>query len=570
MMMSLSHCLLLFLVLTFWSGASALDDADAGGRPHQRSIRTNRQEEASQEQEDPLSSSSSSASSVSFRTTVPHPEDVTYGAVGTVTAVDGGAAVVPVSLPVPAAVAYGRPLRQQQQANDIKTTTKSSPFFLLNSYTNFNHGSFGACPQFVLDYQRRLQQEQDKQPDVWFRQRIYQLQNITRPRIAKYVQLMDATADDTSTASSDAVDDSSSPEDSSSSLVLVESASTAVNSILRSFPWHPRDILVHFSVAYPMIHNTAAWLAKRHDLQIVVVPISFPLVEDNNNAGQEFLDAMKHALRLLADENVLDNLKMIVLDHIASAPAVKEPINELAAMIKKVQPRCFVLVDGAHAMGQIMPTPPTPKSKGVASIMGLSNIDAYLSNGHKWLYSPKGSAFLWINTTSGFVTDTFPEPTVISSANKVEYGQSIVDRYSYVSTRDYTAGLSMDAALDFRQDLLGGDEAIYQYCRTLALQAKHYLMDLWKISKPLVPDALEEFMINVPLPTHVVNSTTQAKQLQVDYLLQQHGIYMIVLLEPTSGIYFTRLSAQVYLELWDFQRLGHLVLEFGNEQAQAQ
>lgn len=321
-----------------------------------------------------------------------------------------------------------------------------------------------------------------------------------------------------------------------------------------------------FSVAYPMIKNTADWLSRRFGIQVVVVPIQFPLTSEGGGGGAaaDFLNPMNDTLTKLLQQQQqqqgasssksLDRLKMVVLEHIVSTPAVKEPIQELAAMIKRFQPNCFVLVDGAHAIGQIRHL----------DLSKIGNMDAYLSNGHKWLYSPKGSAFLWINTTSGFISDTFPEPTVISSGNPIG-STSLSERYSYVSTKDYTAFLSMDAALEFRQTILGGDEAIYQYCRTLALDAKHYLMDLWNVTIALAPDEMEEFMINIPLPTSIgIDSKERGMALQ-EYLLKDHGVYMIVAFEPSSGLFYTRLSAQVYLELWDFQRLGHLVLDFGNK-----
>ncbi len=387
--------------------------------------------------------------------------------------------------------------------------------FRLN-YTNFNHGSFGACPNYVLDYQTKLQLQQEQQPDIWFRSRHYQLQNETRDKIADYV---------------------GAPVD---GMLLVESASTAVNAIMRSFPWNDGDIILMFSVAYPMVHNTADWLARRYNLQIEIMPITFPI-----DGPGVFIEALHQVLSKIALENSQERLRMIVFDHMVSIPAIQEPIANLAAIVKGFQSNCFVLVDGAHTMGQV-----------ALDLKAIGNMDAYLSNGHKWLYSPKGSAFLWINTTSGFVSDTFPEPTVISSANPIG-ATSLVQRFAYISSRDYTAFVSMDAALEFRQ-ILGGEATIYEYCRTLALQAKHFLMQLWNVTA-LAPDEMEDFMINLPLPIQ----KEQGTKLQ-EFLLHDHGIYMIVACEPSSEIVYTRLSAQVYLEFWDFERLGHLVWDFAN------
>jgi len=273
-----------------------------------------------------------------------------------------------------------------------------------------------------------LQLEQEEQPDIWFRRRYYQLQNITRKRLANYLGGI--------------------PDD---GMVLVESASTAFNAILRSFPWQAGDILLLFSVAYPMVHHTAEWLRRRFQVQTEIMPITFPIRQQQQqqqqqpNSSSSTTNCFVEALQTKLAEIPAEQLKMIVLDHMVSVPAIKEPVADLAAMVKAFQPQCFVLVDGAHTIGQIQNL----------HLPAIGNIDAYLSNGHKWLYSPKGSALLWINTTSGFVTDTFPEPTVISSTNVIgNETTSLSQRFAYVSSRDYTAWLSMDAALDFRQTIL--------------------------------------------------------------------------------------------------------------------
>lgn len=332
--------------------------------------------------------------------------------------------------------------------------------FLLN-YTNFNHGSFGACPRKVLEYQTSLRLQQEQQPDTWMRVHYRQLLNGTREKIANYVNA-----------------------DSPDNIVLVESASTAVNSILRSYPWQPSDIILYFSVAYGMVKNTAAYLVEEEGVEVVEVPITWPI-----QGGQEksaFLDPLQVALNELKAKSKLDKLRLVVLDHIVSVPAVREPIAECAELIKSYQPDCFVLVDGAHAMGQV-------RSLDLQK-MG-PHMDAYVSNGHKWLYSPKGSAFLWVNST--VVTDTFPEPTVISSANscRQQPAPSLIGRFEYVSTRDYTATVAMSKSLEFR-DSLGGDEAIYEYTNGLAMKAKHHLIQKWNVTS-LAPDSMEDFMINI-------------------------------------------------------------------------
>lgn len=70
------------------------------------------------------------------------------------------------------------------------------------------------------------------------------------------------------------------------------------------------------------------------------------------------------------------NIKFASFDHISGYPSAILPIKQLVSLCH--QHNIVVMVDGAHAMGQIP--------------LNITDIDAdfYISDGHKWLYSPKG------------------------------------------------------------------------------------------------------------------------------------------------------------------------------------
>ena len=90
--------------------------------------------------------------------------------------------------------------------NELKCT-----YFQLGvEYCNLNHGSYGAVPRPVMRSQRELVEEQERYPDAWFRKKFFEYIDIARNYVADYVNAF--------------VDD----------IVLVENASTAINSILRS------------------------------------------------------------------------------------------------------------------------------------------------------------------------------------------------------------------------------------------------------------------------------------------------------------------------------------------------
>jgi selenocysteine lyase/cysteine desulfurase len=339
-----------------------------------------------------------------------------------------------------------------------------------------------------------------------------------------------------------------------------------------------------------MVKNTAHWLQRQYHLQIVEIPIAFPAFDGD----LAYLDPLEITLQELQHNHSIGKLKVVILDHIVSIPAIKLPVRKMARLIRQYTAATttgttsnpnsspFILVDGAHAWGQV---PTSEISELIQETLPNNNgdvinhhqpshvwIDAYLSNGHKWMYSPKGSAILWVHPSR--ITDAFPEPTVISSenswqesSNDSQHDDPLYHRFIYTSTKDYTAMISISEAMKFRNDVLGGETEIHNYIRTLASRAKEYLMDAWNTSTPLVPNSMEEYMINVILPISkdLPNKTDVGTALQ-QWLYQHHNMYVVIVKEPSSGYIYTRLSAQVYLELDDFKRLGKAVLAFLEEQ----
>ncbi|KAJ1484385.1 pyridoxal phosphate-dependent transferase [Baffinella frigidus] len=98
---------------------------------------------------------------------------------------------------------------------------------------------------------------------------------------------------------------------------------------------------------------------------------------------------------------------VVACTSVACVPGVILPVKEMMAACRDpslygtgVAP--LVLVDGAHALGQIP-----------IDIKDLDP-DFYVANAHKWLYSPKGSAFLYVRKS--VQEGLSPEPPVISSS----------------------------------------------------------------------------------------------------------------------------------------------------------
>jgi hercynylcysteine S-oxide lyase len=126
-------------------------------------------------------------------------------------------------------------------------------------------------------------------------------------------------------------------------------------------------------------------------------------------------------------------------------------------------------------------------------------------------------------------------------------------------TRDYTAFASLPSALDFRT-FLGGEDQVLTYCHDLTVKGGNALAQVWGTSL-LVAEDMSGFMINIILPSTDTDAVAYMRQTLDD----KYGIYIVYDKIPSSlsstgkDILFTRLSAQVYLELTDYTQLGELV-----------
>ena len=233
-------------------------------------------------------------------------------------------------------------------------------------------------------------------------------------------------------------------------------------------------------------------------------------------------------------------------------PTSIEPVKELTDLCHSFGSR--VLIDGAHAPGQIVVDVPEV------------GCDYYMGNCHKWLFCPKGTAFLVVQEA---VQDTpVPvQPTVISSTGRQDY----LGRFLYTGTRDYTAFSTISAGMSFYESL--GPERVLRYCTDLVRCGAQLCADAWG-TRLLCPTDMCAFMVNVELPC---TDRDAAYDLQRS-LDREHNVYMVYESVPNSAlaqeqgqgqgqgqegqsdrIFFVRLSAQVYLDISDFETLARLV-----------
>ena len=297
-----------------------------------------------------------------------------------------------------------------------------------------NHGSFGATPRVVLEAQRQLADELERDPIKFLapeRQLESKLDNV-RARIA---ELVGAAPD---------------------SLVFVRNATDGVNAVMRSFPLRVNDEVLMTDHGYNACNNTVRFAADCKGARTRIVNVPFPIRNED-----EVIECVERALT--------SRTRLLVIDHVTSPTALVFPVRRIIEAVKRRGVR--VLVDGAHAPAMVP--------------IDLSELgaDYYTANHHKWLCAPKASGFLYVSPQY----QDEVRPTVIShGANRVRPGRSRFQaEFDWVGTYDPTPLLAVPASLSFLESLYpGGLQEHMERNRKLALTARSVLVAALDIDPP--------------------------------------------------------------------------------------
>ncbi len=293
--------------------------------------------------------------------------------------------------------------------------------FLLDPQISYlNHGSFGACPQPVFQEYQRWQLELERNP----------LDYYTRQLKGLFSKTASGPLEDARTALADFV--GADP----AGMIFTPNVTVALNAIAQSIMLKPGDEVLTTNHEYGTIQATWQQKCDISGATLKQIPVDLPL--DTQKAFvEEFW------------EQVTPQTKVILLSHITSATALILPVEEICSRAR--QAGIITVIDGAHAVGQLA--------------LNLRKIDAdfYTSNCHKWLLTPKGTAFLYVHTDQ---RDGF-KPLVISWAEINRPSFSL--RHEMWGTRDMAGFLSIPAALEFRRQWNWSEvsktsrQTVYQY-----------------------------------------------------------------------------------------------------------
>ncbi|KAK0704483.1 aminotransferase family protein-like protein [Lasiosphaeris hirsuta] len=415
-------------------------------------------------------------------------------------------------------VAFGREMRRL--------------FNFAPSYTPLNHGSFGTFPRSVLERRFKVLQDWEERECITYR---FDYPERLRESRALVAPLLGAHVDE---------------------LVLIPNATTGVNTILRNLVYEKGDVIVYPATIYSACLKVIQHLEETTPVRRHGISIKYPIEDD------DLVELFKATAKRLTGEG--HRVRAAVFDTIASRPGVRIPWERIVKACKELG--ILSVIDGAHAIGHLDMTH-----------TGTLKPDFLVTNLHKWLFVPRGCAVLYVPFANQHLFKTalptshgFLNAELRPSKSTNSY---FVELFKDLATVDTTPYLLIPEALRFRDEVCGGEGAIRAYCARIARQGGDI------VARILGTEVLDNksgslrwgaAFANVRLPIPVVEDRDVEGTLSVADIepallwlfavaAEEYDTYFQTFF--FQGVIWTRLSAQVYLDIDDFSWAGATLKE---------
>ncbi|PTB65672.1 selenocysteine lyase-like protein [Trichoderma citrinoviride] len=425
-------------------------------------------------------------------------------------------------------------------------------FLFAPEWTNLNHGSYGTIPRAIQAKHRSYQDDIEARPDPFIRFEHARLTDESRAAVASVVN-----------APVEAV-------------VFVNNATEGVNTVFRNIKWDAdgKDVALYFSTVYESCGKVIDFLYDYHGegrLSSREIEIAYPIEDD------EILRRFRETVKRVEGEG--KRAKICIFDVVSSRPGVVFPWERMVAACRELG--VLSLVDGAQGIGM------------VRLDLGAADPDFFVSNCHKWLFTPRGCAVFYVPvrnqhllpstlaTSHGYASLTGKRsgPPAKQDAAKSFF----VNNFEFTGTRDYSPSFCVKDAVAYRRDVLGGEERILAYLWDLnkkgsRLVAERLGTEVLENSKGTLTNCA---MANIALPLwRGEKGADEGKEGDVVVAAEDGDRVVVWMMSTMARDYNTivpmfwlgrrfwvRMSAQVYLDLGDYEygaeTLGKLVERVG-------
>jgi len=378
---------------------------------------------------------------------------------------------------------------------------------------HLNHGSFGACPNRILEQQTQLRQQMEYNTLRFFEQDLPDLLETAREALGLF---LGAPASD---------------------LVFVDNATMGVTTVLSNLNLIAGDRVLITDHGYNACSNAARFFAERTGAEVDLINLPFP-GSDSNEVIERILKGCTSRTRIL------------LIDHITSPTALIMPLEDIVPAVQ--QRGIQVLVDGAHAPGMLP--------------LRLAELgaDYYTGNCHKWMCAPKGTAFLYVRSEH----QSKLHPLTISHGMNRPVGESTRFRleFDWIGTRDLTGFLTLPALIDYMDGISNeGWAGIMVRNRALAVEARDLICQELGLELPCPVDMIGS-LATICLPGSVETTFTDYHVIDPlkQILRRQYGIEVSLSAWPSPAGRYLRISTQLYNALSQYRQLTEaLQLELG-------
>ncbi len=358
---------------------------------------------------------------------------------------------------------------------------------------HLNHGAFGVAPVAVRRAAAARREQAERNPHRFNRVELSGLIAAARERAAGFL----------------GVDPSHS--------AWVRNVSEGVSAVLGSLVLRPGDELVISNHGYGAVRMALRHSAARAGARIVEA--EFPVGAEDSEIVAAYAAACSTRTRL------------VVVDRITSPTAIIVPVGAVADAVGSVCAEARVLVDAAHAPGQL--------DDDIAAFRA----DHWIGNLHKWAYTPRGSAILWSRAGAEV------SPTVLSWQLEDGYAES----FDYPGTWDYAGWLAAEDGLAY-WEALGGWDCVARLT-DLVTDGQKRVAEALRVSLDGLPLTPARTMRLVPLPSGVLTSIAQVNSLYETLSRQRVEVAPICF----DGTGYLRIAAAPYNTAEDYDRLAGIV-----------
>lgn len=374
-------------------------------------------------------------------------------------------------------------------------------FLLEDDCVFLNHGAFGGVLKEALEVAQKYQVLMERQPLRFYdRELLPRLVHVTR-RIAKFINC--------------------SPMD----IVLVENATTALNTVIQNIELQPGDLVFCLSITYGAVKKMLRWRCEQTKAILQEVEVDFPI------SGEEQL------IQIVKD-NLKTGTRLAVFDHIPSNTPFIVPIKEIIQICRARN--VPVLVDGAHALGSLP--------------LDITSLDPdyYVTNAHKWLCSPKGAALMYVRKE----LQPSIRPLIVSHG----FGSGFNSEFIWAGLHDYSPFLALHTVIDFWETF--GVSKILQYTHDVCKLAGQMLCKAWE-TELAAPEHMFGSMCLIKLPL-TLTAGLEVVDYSVAESLQNILYYQYKIEVPIKCVQkklYIRISAHIYNELSEYELLRDAVLQ---------